>query len=122
MTEETETDRKMIESADTDADKTAVRDKRAAAESNMKTEKKDRQTVTAAVVEAAAAAAAETNIRIKRVTNFRSRINIRLLTAIQMMLKVLLIFQTDLLCFHADQSDVKQSMFLSHDDIHYYMC
>ena len=102
-----EVSEKVTESADTDTDETATRDERAAAESDMKTEEKSRQTVTVTVTEAATATAAEADVRTERVMSFKSRMNIRLLAAIQMMLRVLLIFQTGLLCFHADQSDIR---------------
>ena len=117
---ETETDKKTAKNAD----EMIMRDKEAAAESDMKTEERDRQTVTVTVTEAAAAAAAvtETDAEMKKAADSEFRKNIRLLAAIQMMLRVLLISQTNLLCFHADQSSVRQSTFLSHDDICYYTC
>ena len=116
----TEADKKMTE----DADKMMTRDKEAAAESDMKTEEKNKQTVTVTVTEAVimTVTAAETDVKMKKAVNSESRKNIRLLTAIQIMLKVLFIFQTSLLHFHANQSSVRQSTFLSHDDIHYYVC
>ena len=87
---ETETDEEMTESTDTNANKMMMKDRKTAAESDMKTEKKDRQTVTAAVTEAVTMTAAETvtvtiaetDIKMKKVTNFESRTNIRLLAAI----------------------------------------
>ena len=116
----TKTDREMTENTD----KTAVRNEKAAAESDMKIKERDRQTVIVTVTETVimTATAAETNVRMKRTVNSEFRKNIRLLTVIQMMLKILFIFQTSLLHFYIDQSDVRQSTFLSHDDICYYTC
>ena len=90
MTEKTETDKKTAK----DANKTVIKNEKAAAKSDMKTEERDRQTVTVTTIEAAivTAAAAKANIKMKRVTNSESRKNIKLLTVIQMMLRVLLIF------------------------------
>ena len=118
--EKTEADKKTAR----DTDKTVIKNKKAAAELDTKTKERDRQTVIVTATEAATVTVTvtETNVEMKKTVNSESRKNIRLLTAIQMMLKVLLIFQTSLLHFHADQSDVRQSTFLSHDDIHYYMC
>ena len=107
MTRETEISEKMTESANTDTSKTVMRDERAAAESDMKTEEKDRQTVTMTVTEAVTAAATKTDVKMKRTADFEFKKNIRLLTATQMMLKVLFIFQMSLLCFHVNQSDVR---------------
>ena len=97
----------MTESADTGADETVMRDEKAAAESDMKIEKRDRQTVTVTATEAVTVTVTETDAEMKRVMNSKSRKNIRLLAVIQMMLKVLFIFQMSLLCFHIDQSDVR---------------
>ena len=116
----TETDRKMTE----DTDKMTAENEEAAAKSDTETEEEDRQTITATAAEAVTAAvtATETDTETERAMNSEFRKNIRLLAVIQMILRVLFISQTSLLCFHADQSDVRQSTFLSHDDIHYYTC
>ena len=119
---EAETDRKTVKSTDTDTDETAAEDREATAESDTKTEERDRQTVTATAAEAAAVTATETDAETKRVTGFRSRMNIRLLAAIQMMLKVLFISQTSLLHFYVNQSNIRQDTFLFYDDICYYTC
>ena len=81
MTEKTETDKEMTENADANADEMTVRNKRVATESDMKTEERDRQIVTVTAAEAVTAAATETNIETERVTDFRSKKNIRLLAA-----------------------------------------
>ena len=105
VTEKTEIDRKTAE----DADEMITENKKAAAESDTKTKEKDKQTVTVTAAEAATAAvtATETNIKTERVMNSEFKKNIKLLAAIQMMLKVLFISQTSLLHFHVNQSDVK---------------
>ena len=92
MTEKTETDEKTVKNTDTDTDKMMMRDKKAAAESDTETKKKDKQTIIAAMTEAVTAAATETDTEMKKTVSFRSKMNIRLLTAIQMILKVLFIF------------------------------
>ena len=122
VTREAGVDREAAESADAGADKVVVGNEGAAAGSGTETGEGGRQTVTVTAAEAVTVTVTETDIRMKRVMNSESRMNIRLLAAIQMMLKVLLISQMSLLHFHADQSDIRQSMFLSHDDIHYYVC
>ena len=99
---ETEIDEEITENADTDTDETAVRNEKAAAKSDTKTEKRDKQTVTAAMTEAAAMMIAEIDIKTEKVMSFEFKKNIRLLAVIQMMLRVLLISQMSLLCFHAD--------------------
>ena len=105
MTEKTETDEKTAKSTD----KMMMRNREAAAESDMKTEEKNRQTITVTATEAVTvtAIATETNVETEKATNSEFKKNIRLLAAIQMMLKVLLISQMSLLCFHVDQSSVR---------------
>ena len=61
-----------------------MKDKRAAAKSNTEIKKRDKQTITAVTT--------EINIETKRAASFEFRKNIKLLTVIQMMLKVLFIF------------------------------
>ena len=95
----------MTKSADTD--KMMTKDKKAAAELDTETEERDRQTVTVTATEVVTAAAIRADVKTERMTDFKSRMNIRLLTTIQMILKVLLISQMSLLCFHIDQSDVR---------------
>ena len=87
MTEETETDRKTAESTD----EMIMKNRKAAAESDTKTEERDRQTVTVTAAEAVIVTAAKTDVEMKRAMNSESRKNIRLLTIIQMMLRVLFI-------------------------------
>ena len=84
----TEVNKKMIESTDIDVNKIIIKNKRVTAESDMKTEEKNKQIV----IKAVTAIMTETDIKMKRITNFRFKKNIRLLAAIQMILKVLFIF------------------------------
>ena len=119
---ETKINRKMTKNANTNTDETAMKNEKAAAKSDMKTKKRDRQIVTMTVTEAATVMTAETNTETKKTIDFKFKKNIRLLATTQMMLKVLFIFQTSLLCFHVNQSSVRQDMFLSHDNICYYVC
>ena len=99
--EKTETDKKIAKSVNANANKSTTENERTAAESDTKIKEKNKQIITAAMT------AAEINAETKRVTNFKFKKNIRLLTAIQMMLKVLLIFQMSLLCFHVNQSSIR---------------
>ena len=103
--EKTEIDEKTMK----DTDETVTKNEKAATKSDMKTKERNKQTVIAAVIEAVTttAAAAETNTEIKKITDSKFKKNIRLLVTIQMMLKVLFIFQMSLLCFHVNQSSVR---------------
>ena len=86
--EETETNRETVR----DTDKTMTENEKAAAESDTETEKENRQTVTAAATEAAVVIMTEINTETKRTADSEFKKNIRLLAAIQMMLRVLFIF------------------------------
>ena len=92
----------MTKNTDTDANEMMIRNKKAATESDMKTEEKDRQTVTVTVTKAVTVMTTETDVKTEKIMSSEFRKNIRLLAATQMMLKVLLISQMSLLCFHAD--------------------
>ena len=86
VTEETETDREITESTDINADESTTKNKETATKSNTEIKERDRQTVTATVT------ATKTNIKTERMIDSEFKKNIRLLAAIQMMLKVLFIF------------------------------
>ena len=111
-----------MKNTNADIDETVMKNKKAAAKSDMKIKEKNRQIVTVTAAEAAIITMTKINTEIKRAMSFRFKKNIRLLVVTQMMLKILFIFQMSLLCFHVNQSDIRQNMFLSHDNIHYYMC
>ena len=82
MTEKTEADKEMTKNANTDTNEITMRNKKAAAKLNTKTKKRNKQTVTVIVIKAAIMTAAETNIKTKKMMNFKFKKNIRLLTAI----------------------------------------
>ena len=98
----TETDKKTAESADADANEMTIKNERTAAESDMKTEEKNRQTVTVTVTKAVTIMTVKTNVKTEKMMNFKFKKNIRLLATTQIILRVLFIFQISLLCFHVD--------------------
>ena len=91
-----------MKNTDANTNKTIIKDRKAAAESNTEIKERERQTVTVTMTEVVTTTTTEANAEMKRAVNFEFKKNIRLLTAIQMMLRVLFIFQMSLLCFYAD--------------------
>ena len=88
----TETEKKITKSIDADADKIITKNKKAAAESNTETKERDKQTVIMIITKVMTAIMIEADTEMKKAVNSESKKNIRLLSVIQMMLKVLFIF------------------------------
>ena len=78
------------------ADKITAKNKKTVTKSDTEIKERNKQTVIVitaeAVIKAATMTMTKINIKIKKVTNFKFKKNIRLLAAIQIMLKILFIF------------------------------